>query len=828
MKRIYWNENWEFTEKYTSDFLKSGTLSRKGDLMSDVTGMEMQVSENEEGAVSRVVRLPHTCKEVPFHYFDEELYQMVCGYSRTFYPEKDWESEWQGKRFFLVLEGAAHIAEIFLNGEKIGEHRCGYTAFRVELTSYIKWDEENRLVVKLDTRESNNVPPFGHVIDYMTFGGLYRDVYLEIAEDSYIEDVFVASEEKKASCTIKIANAESRMRIRQELSKWKDGKIIWNTASDIENGAAMAEVRTEITPGQIAVWSIENPNLYVVKTILEKADANGAYVSIDEKEVRFGFRSAVFKTDGFYLNGEKVKLFGLNRHQSYPYVGYAMPASVQRQDALILKKELGVNAVRTSHYPQSHDFVDACDELGLFVFTEMPGWQHIGDADWKNQAIDNLREMIVEYRNHPSIILWGVRINESEDDDEFYTRTNQVAHELDDTRATGGVRANKKSHLLEDVYTYNDFVHEGNNIGCEPKKNISSDMTKPYLVSEYNGHMYPTKPFDWEEHRLSHALRHANVLEAVNQHEDIVGSFGWCMFDYNTHRDFGSGDRICYHGVMDMFRNPKMAAAVYSSQNSEQDILEVSSTFDIGEHPGCTRKDIYLFTNADSVKMYVNDVFIKEYTADNSHYTHLKHPPILVDDFIGNQLQECEGFSEGKAEKIKLILNEVARFGMSGLSMKAKMNAAWLVAFGGMKMADAIRLYTAYVGNWGGKATTYRFDAIKNGRVVKTVEKRPMTKVVLYAEADRTELVEGRTYDVACVRIKACDETGNVLPYFQGPIALEVEGEGELIGPETIVCQGGMSGTYVKTTGQAGRITLKLKTPQAEPVVLSFNVEKKG
>ena len=173
-------------------------------------------------------------------------------------------------------------------------------------------------------------------------------------------------------------------------------------------------------------------------------------------------------------------------------------------------------------------------------------------------------DMVKQYRNHTSIILWGVRINESQDDDAFYRRTNAAAHEFDDSRPTGGVRANRKSSLLEDVYTYNDFVHDGKAKGCEPKKNVTSDMEKPYLISEYNGHMYPTKTFDWEEHRAEHALRHANVLDAVAAEEDIAGCFGWCMFDYNTHKDFGSGDRICYHGVMDMFRNPKLAAAVYA------------------------------------------------------------------------------------------------------------------------------------------------------------------------------------------------------------------------------------------------------------------------
>ena len=161
------------------------------------------------------------------------------------------------------------------------------------------------------------------------------------------------------------------------------------------------------------------------------------------------------------LNNEKVKLRGINRHQSYAYTGYAMPESMQRLDADIIKNELGMNAVRTSHYPQSKHFLDRCDELGLLVFTEIPGWQHIGDEEWKKVLCQDTEEMVLQNRNHPSVILWGVRVNESCDDDELYTMTNNIAHELDKTRFTAGVRNFKKSNLLEDVYTYNDFLYDG-------------------------------------------------------------------------------------------------------------------------------------------------------------------------------------------------------------------------------------------------------------------------------------------------------------------------------------------------------------------------------
>ena len=153
---------------------------------------------------------------------------------------------------------------------------------------------------------------------------------------------------------------------------------------------------------------------------------------IDEDTRRIGFREAMFTDHGFSLNGKIIKLRGLDRHQTFPFVGQAMPARVQRQDADILRKHLHCNIVRTSHYPQSRHFLDRCDEIGLLVLEEIPGWQHIGDEEWKQLAIDNVGRMIRRDWNHPSIILWGVRINESRDDHDFYTRTNALAHALDD------------------------------------------------------------------------------------------------------------------------------------------------------------------------------------------------------------------------------------------------------------------------------------------------------------------------------------------------------------------------------------------------------------
>ncbi|MDD6708360.1 MAG: glycoside hydrolase family 2 TIM barrel-domain containing protein [Eubacterium pyruvativorans] len=833
-KRIDLNNHWKFTENWTDD-LADPAYSEAG--MQDV-------------------RIPHTVRETPLHYFDEETYQMVSGYRRHFRAPE----EWRRKTVRLTFEGAAHDSTVYLNGRMVGRHHCGYTAFTVDLSDALLYGEDNVLAVRLDSRESLNVPPFGFVIDYMTYGGIYRNVYLEVLSPSCLQDIFVTVKlagryektaggadltKKELRCArsqtisrIEIENLCPNMKIRQFIRQIPDPAAPDSgTLPDPEEGmksedpgefrllkeepAADSILELSCLTGDVKLWDIDQPALYEMKTQLIDVEDQ----ITDEIITRFGFRKARFRRDGFWLNGRKVKIRGLNRHQSYPYVGYAMPDNVQRRDADLLRFELGLNAVRTSHYPQSQAFIDRCDELGLLVFTEIPGWQHIGDNEWKNQALRNLKDMILQYRNHPSIILWGVRINESLDDDEFYARTNRMAHRLDPSRQTGGVRCYKKGSFQEDVFTYNDFSHNGQTKGCEKKSRVTPDMKRPYLISEYNGHMYPTKSFDDEEHRLEHALRHARVLNDVAEQNDICGSFGWSMTDYNTHRDFGSGDRICYHGVTDMFRNRKTGAWPYAIQQDLVPVLEISSSMDIGEHPGSCRGDVYIFTNADSVRMYRNNRLICEFRTEDSPFTHLHHGPILIDDYIGSTMAEDENFPEAQTEELKKVLNQVARTGLYGLPKGIYVSLAKLILRYHMKPQDAVDLYNRYIGDWGSASKNYRFDAVKNGRVVKSVTKAPMTRADLQVDTDRTLLRETRSYDAACIRIRAADENGNTLPYYNDPLLLRTEGPVQLIGPSVISLSGGMGGTYVKTTGIPGEGRLIIEMPSGRSWHVDFRVE---
>ena len=771
--------NWEFTETWSDAFA-----------MGEGSG--------------EAVRLPHTVRQLPLHYADHEDYQMVCGYRRTLTVTE----EMLGKRLFLRFDGAAHIATVYVNGEPMGTHRCGYTAFRVEITGAVRLGE-NRIAVKLDTTENESVPPFGFVIDYLTYGGLYREVWLDVREERFISDLYITTPTTE-SVRLEIT-AENGENCRYLV------EILTEEGETLLKKMTVDKVLELEVPGA-RVWCCEDPYRHTCRVSLLKEDR-----VTDVQEVKFGFRTAEFRENGFFLNGKQVFLRGLNRHQCWPYMGYAAPESLQREDARILKKELGCVIVRTSHYPQSKYFIDECDRIGLLVFTEIPGWQHIGEAAcWQDQCVENTKEMVLQYRNHPSIILWGVRINESQDCDGLYRRTNAAAKELDPSRATTGVRFHEQSSLLEDVYGYNDFSHTGNNPGVKPKRSVTPDVRKPLLITEHNGHMFPTKSFDPWLKRQEHALRHARVQNDAASDGEHAGCIGWCMFDYATHKDFGSGDRICYHGVLDAFRNPKTAAAVYASQQEEWPVLEVASSMDIGDYAAGNIGAVSVFSNADEVRLYKNDLFVSKLSKGD--FGALKHPPLVLDDGIGDLLETQEGFPKPKAELLKKALLSAAKYGLAGMPKADLLRMGYAMVRYKMSYKEGVALYGKYVGNWGGAATVWRFDAIKDGEVVKSVTCSPNTALHLEVTPSSTVLREGASYDMAAVRIRILDGNGNTAPYAQLPVRLTLEGAAQLVGPDAVTAEGGMCGTYIRTTGESGTAKLTVSAHGLEPVTVEFTV----
>jgi beta-galactosidase len=727
----------------------------------------------DDSRFERVV-IPHTNISLPWHSFDDKDYEFVSTYRRHFkLPQGA-----AGKRVFVDFEGAMTASTVWINGVLLGEYKGGFTPFSFELTQHLRQDEESVLVVQVDSTERADIPPFGNEIDYLTFGGIYREVALRIVPATYIDNIFaqpknVLSDNPSLDVSCFLAGpiaADGRLSLDAELRDGDQvvgrGTYVIGQPATVPAGATadssaadpynIAPVHTSFETlndparytvsltqlAKVRLWDISQPHLYTVHVRLLLA----GHV-IDEDTRRVGFREAVFTDHGFSLNGTIVKLRGLDRHQTFPFVGQAMPARVQRRDARILRNDLHCNIVRTSHYPQSRHFLDCCDEIGLLVLEEIPGWQHIGNEEWKQVAIDNVGRMIRRDWNHPSIILWGVRINESKDDNSFYFKTNALAHALDNTRQTGGIRTFQESEFLEDVFTINDF-------GFPLKK----PNHPRYLNTEFVGHTFPTKTTDDDERQREHTLRHARIHNQLASDPQYAGGIGWCAFDYNTHDNFGSGDRICYHGVTDIFREPKPAAGFYKSQcdPAEEIVLEPAFHWARGDESVgftnaviCSNCDhLKLFTRADSAGESAW-MPLAELDPDRAEFGNLKYPPFILD--------------------------------------VRKVRAGW---------------------------GDLRIDGYLNGKVVisKSLSGRGADRKFALHPDDLSLVADGA--DTTRVVLRVTDEFGAVRTYANDPVALTLEGPATLIGDNPFSLVGGTGAIWIRAGEKAGAVRLTARHPR--------------
>jgi beta-galactosidase len=692
--------------------------------------------EFDDSKFDRAV-IPHTNIRLPWHSFDDKAYEFVSIYRRRFtLPPAA-----KGHRVFVDFEGVMTASTVWLNGRKLGEYKGGYTPFSFELTPDVDFSGENVLAVDVDSTERKDIPPFGDHIDYLTFGGIYREVSLRVVPYTFLENIFAQPQDVltphprlKVDCHVQHGEGRESYALEAELRE--GDRVIARGTQSVPSSAATQPVIHSVmleNLGAIKLWDVYAPNLYKVHVRLLRGKE-----LVDEDSRRIGFRDAQFTDHGFALNGKVIKLRGLDRHQTFPFVGQAMPGRVQRRDAEILRKKLKCNIVRTSHYPQSRHFLDGCDEVGLLVLEEIPGWQHIGDEAWKQIAIDNVGRMVRRDWNHPSVILWGVRINESKDDHDFYARTNALAHKLDPTRQTGGIRYFQESEFLEDVFTMNDFGFP-----------LKAPNHPRYLNTEFCGHTYPTKTIDNKERLTEHTVRHARVHDQLASNPQYAGGIGWCAFDYNTHSEFGSGDRICYHGVTDIFREPKPAAGFYKSQcdPSEEVVLEPAFHWAAGdESVGFTKAMVC--SNCDHLKFYVNGTLVDEVDPDRKQFPHLRFAPFTADI--------------------------------------AKRESNW----GDLRIEGYLQGKLVITRQFSSKGTDQKFEILP----------------------DDTQL-QGDGADTTRVVLRVTDEFGNIRPFANDAINFELEGPGEIIGDNPFALVGGTGAIWIRAKEQSGTVQLTATHP---------------
>ena len=732
----------------------------------------------------KTVDIPHNAVNVPYNYFNELDYQHLFTYEKIF----DLEDKSENRTHILHFAGLMVKAHIYLNDVDFGVHYSTYLPIDLDVTSAIK-QKNNRLLVIVDGSEDENCPPFGYAVDYLTFAGIYREVELVSHLKTYLKDIYVHSS-NDGVLNVQFEKAgDNEVYIKHELF-FKEEFV-----------TEFKDNNCKIIDPQL--WDLDNPNLYRLRTVVE---LNGEK---EEYNTRFGIREATFKPDGFYLNGKKIKIVGLNRHQGYPIVGYAMPESMQKEDADILK-EIGLNAVRTSHYPQSEHFLDRCDEIGLLVINEIPGWQFVSQKpEWRNNFMMFLEKMILTQRNHPSLIAHGVRVDESVDDHDLYSRANELAHKLDPYRQTLGVRNFKNSELLEDIYAYNDFICRGMEIGLEKPSHIKH-QGKPYMVTEYLGHMDPYKATTDLDRRIDVAKRHMKVLDDNFKYQNICGAFGWCFVDYHTHIDFGSGDHICAHGVMDLYRNPKFSSYVYQSQRENEPVLEILSNIKPGDVAEAVYGDIYVATNCDYVALYKNDEYVCDFHPNKKEYKYVKHPLILIDDLVGKTFHE-ERFAEKYWARMGKTFSYYAIKGFKKMKLSDSLFLGMMMLKYHLGWNDLVYYWNKHVASWGGIAKKWTFKGFKDGKEVIEKEVGPSKVFNLKIETKRNTLMMGNTYDVARVKVSHVDEYDSLMYYSQRIVNIKTEGAIELIGDENQTLLGGQLSIYVRSKEKGkGKLILKM------------------
>lgn len=579
------------------------------------------------------VCVPHANTITKHAYQSEAAFRFVSWYRRHFIiPES-----WSDKRFLLEFQAVSINAVVYVNGTKAGEHKGGYTPFTIDITGNINVGRENVIAVQVDSKPHSDIPPEGGAMDYMIYGGIVRHVNLIVVDPLHLEWVFAATKnpnrEKPISPVVTV-----KTKVINSSNEPKNCTIIHNVI-DIKNTIVATATGKEEIPANEShdfnlttsaisspqLWSVDNPNLYHLHSQIKVTDK-----IVDDYITRIGIRSITMdKTDGkCYLNGSPLKLRGLNRHETYPFIGRAAAKRLQRKDADILKYDLGCNIVRTSHYPQSPDFLDRCDEIGLLVLEEIPGWQYIGNDSWKGLQIQNLKDMIIRDRNHPCILTWGVRVNESADNNSFYKITNDTAHVYDPTRLTCGVRrgnSDPATSFLEDIWTQN-FV--------TPSQNPDN---MPQITTEWCGHNLNPQAHSWDNDDIQLGqITNAQYGHGKGHNESYKnaiwgGLLGWCAFDYASSHAMattsetgrGKNSYVCPHGVASIFRLPKLAGWFYQSQRDPTLYGPMVHICNFWTSKSPT--NVMVVSNCEQVELFQDGKSLGKKSSGNL-YTSLPHP----------------------------------------------------------------------------------------------------------------------------------------------------------------------------------------------------------
>jgi beta-galactosidase len=643
-------------------------------------GQDWEFKREEANSNWEKITIPHTAKIEPLVVNDQ--FQGTCWYQKNFTV-----SNAQKKKVFLYFEGVMQEADVWINDQKVTNHKGGYLPFTIDVTPFLK-SKNNTIKVKVNNEDNPDFLPGKPLkdLDFNYYGGIYRNVYLITTDKLYITNPIQANKKASGGIYVNIndinknkASGTVQVHLKNEFAVKKNAslkciltnkegqKLEFNSELFSLNANSDKAITQNIVVDNPKLWSISKPNLYHLEV---QVIANNKI--IDRYSEKIGIRKSEIKEDGYYLNDEKLYITGTNQHQEYPYLGYAISDEAQYRDAVKIKNA-GFDLVRMSHYPHAEAFLSACDELGILVMNSLTGWQFFGNETFQKNALQDIREMARRDRNHPSIIFWEASLNETQMSESFMEEaTKALKEELP--------FPNNYSACWIDNENYDIFIPARQHGTAPDYWTKYNKGNRKIFIAEYGDWEYYAQNAGFnqtqfanlkEDERTSRQLRaHGekrllqqayNFQEAANSNrkgKQTIGEANWVMFDYNR----GYSPDLESSGISDIFRIPKFSYSFYQSQRDANIILDAKLCSGpmvkiANNWTETSPLNVTVYSNCEEVGLYLNDVLVaKQKPLINANSDQLKHAPFLfnLDKFVTGTLR-ADGFINGK----KVVSNVV-------------------------------------------------------------------------------------------------------------------------------------------------------------------------
>ncbi|KQQ32377.1 DNA primase [Duganella sp. Leaf126] len=672
------------------------SLNQSWDFYRDDARVAATVDQVPANGWTRV-NLPHTARleaKVPVN-----SWQGTAFYRKTFDARVT-----PGEQAIVRFEGAMNVADVWVNGKHLGQHLGGYLPFAYDVTPYLKAGGANELVVRINNEDNAITGPKPlKDLDYIQYGGIYRDVTLTIKPAVHISDEMLSNTEAGGGIFVtypQVDKAQATVRVKAEVCNTAAEPRTAELRHQLMSGATRAakdaesvklaagecrHITRDLAVPHPQLWSPKAPNLYALQTTVV---SNGRS---DLVTTRIGIRRIEMGKGKLLINGEPTFLRGVNRHQEYPYVGYALSPQADYRDALLIKRA-GFDYIRLSHYPHSPAFMAAADELGIMVLPGIPGWQYFNpDPAFSSQVVKTCADMVRRDRNHASVLAWECSLNETQMPDALIDRLHRTVHAEfpgDQGYSAGWV-----------PQTYDVYL-QARQHRLEDKRPLPD---KPLIVSEYGDWEYyamnagfnqtawgDLKAADRSSRQLltdgeARLLQQAKNLAEAHDDNFTTGAIAdgyWVMFDYGR----GYAPDLESSGIMSIDRLPKFSHAFFQSQRSALEtgkwgggpMVFIASYWTPASSPL-----VRVFSNADEVELLLNGKSLgRVKSAPTKTYPKLRHPPLEFDagQFAPGELKAV-AYLGGKqvAEHVVRTPDAPARLGVAVDDLGVKSAAGDLV-----------------------------------------------------------------------------------------------------------------------------------------------------